>query len=213
MKKILFLALSLLPASLLFAQAQEGVVAYQKTQQPAALIHLPYSADVVNDALDGYLSKKGTRSDQMKGFRSFRNTRLSPNDTLYADLYFKVTRMSRDEKDRSTIYLLVGMPNEGIAQRNPSTSITVEQAKEVLNQLAPVIVAFNLERLIKEQNDVVIKEEARYKSLVKEGGDLDERRSDIEKKISANRLDQEKQTTEVNRQKQALALLVDQRKS
>jgi hypothetical protein len=213
MKKILSLILSLLPTCLLFAQAQEGVVAYQKTQQPAAIIHLPYPSDVVNDAMDDYLSKKGTRSDQLKGFKSFRNTRLSENDTLYADLYFKVTRMSRDEKEKTTIYLMVGMPNEGIAQRNPSPSITTEQAKEVLNQLAPVIEAFNLERMIKEQNELIIKEEARYKGLVKEGRDLDEKRSDIEKKISANRLDQEKQTTEVNRQKQALALLVDQRKN
>lgn len=213
MKKILLLALSLLPAYLLFAQAQEGVVAYQKTQQPAAIIYLPYSSDVVNDALDDYLSKKGSRSDQLKGFKSFRNTRLSENDTVPADLYFKVARMSREEKGKTTLSLLVGMPNEGIAQRNPSTSITTEQAKEVLNQLVPVIEAFNLERMIKKQNESIIKEEARYKSLVKEGDDLNERRSDIEKKILANRQDQEKQTTEVNRQKQALALLVDQRKS
>lgn len=213
MKKILFLALSLLPACLLFAQAQEGVVAYQKTQQPAAMIHLPYSSGVVNDAMDDYLSKKGTKSDHLKGFKTFRNTRLSENDTVYADLYFKVTRMSREEKEKTTVYLLVGMPNEGIALRNPATSITTEQAKEVLNQLAPAIEAFNLERMIKEQNEVVIKEETRYKSLVKEGGDLSERRADIEKKILANRHDQEKQTTEVNKQKQALALLVDQRKN
>ena len=213
MKKILILVVALLPASLLFAQAQEGVVAYQKTQQHAAIIHLPYSSDVVNDALNDYLSKKGTKSDQLKGFKSFRNTRLSENDTVHADLYFKVARKSRDEKGKTTISLLVGMPNEGIAQRNPSTSITTEQAKEVLNQLVPVIEAFNLERMIKEQNALIIKEEVRYKSLVKEGVDLDEKRSDIEKKILANRLDQEKQTTEVNRQKQALALLVEQRKN
>jgi hypothetical protein len=213
MKKLMFLFLLLLPASLLFAQAQEGMVTYQRNQQPAAVIQLPYSPDVVNDAMDDYLSKKGSKSDQLKGFKTFRNTRLSVDDTVYADLYFKVNRMSRDEKDKTTVYLLVGMPNEGIAQRNPSASITVEQAKEILNQLAPAIETFNLERMIKEQNDVVIKEEGRYKNLVKEGGDLNERRSDIEKKIIANRHDQEKQDTEVNKQKQVLAQLVDRRKN
>ncbi|HEY1113447.1 MAG TPA: hypothetical protein VGE66_07790, partial [Chitinophagaceae bacterium] len=202
-----------LPPCLLLAQAQEGVVAYQKTQQPAALIHLPYSQDVVNDAMDDYLSKRGTRTDQLKGFKSFRNTRIPGKDTVYADLYFKVNRMSRDEKEKTTVYLLVGMPNDAIALRNASTSITVEEAKEVLNQLAPAIEAFNLERMIKEQNAVVIKEEGRYKSLVKEGGDLSERRSDIEKKIIANQQDQEKQNSEVNRQKQVLAQLADQRKT
>lgn len=209
----MFLFLLLLPASLLFAQAQEGMVAYQKTQQPAAVIQLPYSPDVVNDAMDDYLSKKGSKSDQLKGFKTFRNTRLSADDTVYADLYFKVNRMSRDDKDKSTVYLLVGMPNDGITQRNPSASITVEQAKDILNQLAPAIETFNLERMIKEQNDVVIKEEGRYRSLVKEGGDLNERRSDIEKKITANRHDQEKQDAEVNKQKQVLAQLVNQRKN
>lgn len=213
MKKIMFLLLLLLPASLLFAQAQEGVVAYQKTQQPAALIHLPYASDVVNAAMDDYLSKKGTRSDQLKGFKTFRNTRLSGNDSVYADLYFKVTRMSRDEKDKTTVYLLVGMPNEDIAQRQPSHQLTVQQAKDVLDNLAPAIEAFNLEQLIKEQNDVVIKEEKKYIGLIHEGSDLNKRRSDIERKIIANQHDQEKQTTEVNKQKQALAQLVVQRKS
>lgn len=212
MKKLLFLLLSLLSASLLFGQAQEGMVPYQKTQQPAALIHLPYSPDVVNEAMDDYLSKKGAKSDQLKGFKAFRNTRLSQNDTVFADLYFKIVRMSRDEKNKSTIYLLVGMPDDDIALRNPSSRLTVEQAKEMLNQLAPVVEAFNLERQIREQNDVVIKEEGRYKNLVKEEGDLNERMRDIEKKITGNRQDQEKQHAEVSKQKQALALLVDQRK-
>lgn len=212
MKKMMFLLMLLLPASLLFAQAQEGVVAYQKTQQPAAFIHLPYSPGVVNDAMDDYLSKKGTRSDQLKGFKTFRNTRLSDNDTVYADLNFKVARMSRQDKDKTTVYLLVGMPNTAMAQRQPAHPLTVVQAKAFLDHLVPVIEAFNLEQLIKEQNDVVIKEEKKYNGLIHEGSDLNKRKSDIESRIIDNQQHQEKQDAEVKKQKQALAQLVVQRK-
>jgi hypothetical protein len=198
---------------LVYGQAEDGIVLYNKTHQPAAMISLPYTTNVVNAAMDDYLSKKGSKGDDLKGFKTFRNTRLVQSDSVNADLYFKVTRKSRSEKDKSVIYLLVGMPNEDMANRTQETHFTKEQSKHYLNNLSYVIEAYNLELQIKQQNENVIKEEKRYKNLINDGNDLTKRKGDIEQKIVNNKGEQNKQNTEVEKQKQALAMLVSQRKN
>ena len=213
MKKMIILSFLLLAMNFLFAQAKEGLVTYQKTQQPAAVIDLPYSPDLINTVMNDFLSKKGSTGSDIKGFKTYRNTQFGQNDSMNADLYFKVERASRKEKEQSTVYLMVGVPNEDIATRNPGTHFGMEQAKDFLNNLVPVMQAYKLELQIKEQNDVVIKEEKKSKTMMNDGVDLTKKKYDIERKIEDNKQGQDKQNAEVERQKQALALLVNQRKA
>ena len=58
----------------------------------------------------------------------------------------------------------------------------------------------------------MIKAESKHKSLVNDGGDLEDKRTAIEKKIGANKNDQEQQLKEIENQRQKLAHLVGQRK-
>jgi len=213
MKRILILSMILISANLVFAQATEGMVTYQKKQQSAAVITLPYSTDVVSAVMNDYLSKKGSSGTDIKGFKTYRNTQLLDNDSTNADLYFKIERTNRREKDQSTVSLMVGTPNEDIANRNPGAQLGMEQAKTFLNNLVPVMAAHNLELQINNLNDAVIREEKKSLSLKNDGQDLMKRKSDIERKIEGNKQDQEKQDAEVEKQKQALALLISQRKS
>jgi hypothetical protein len=125
----------------------------------------------------------------------------------------KLERKSRKEKDETTVYLMVGSPNADVSYNNPGTQMTMQEAKDFLNELIPVMDAYNLELRIKDQNDLVNKEEKKYKNLVEDGNDLDKKRASIENKISDNKKDQMKQGSIVDQQKQNLASLVNQRKS
>ncbi|MFL5788763.1 MAG: hypothetical protein ACJ748_11965, partial [Flavisolibacter sp.] len=91
--------------------------------------------------------------------------------------------------------------------------LSMEDGKNYLNGLATAIEAYNLELTIKDQNDAVIKAEAKYKKLTNEGDDLDKKRADLDKKIADNKNDQMQQMKEVENQKQRLAQWVGQRKS
>jgi hypothetical protein len=213
MKRTFLLWPMLLLAGCVFGQAKDGIVVYKKTHQPAATISLPYEPEVVTAAMDGYLSKKGLKSKDLKGFKTFRNTQFVQGDSMNADLYFKVTRNNRSQIEASIIYLMVGMPNENIEKRNQETHFTRQQAKEYLNNLVPVIEAYNLELLIIQQNETVIEEEKRYNSLVDDGADLNKRKTDNVQKLQRNQHDQDKQNEEVEKHKQALAYLISQRKS
>jgi hypothetical protein len=211
-KTILFFSI-LLVSLLSYGQAQEGTVEYQKRLQPAAVIELPYPPSVVDAAMNDYLSKKGkSRKDNVKGFSTFRNTDPVQSDSINADLYFKTERKSRKEKEVTVISLLV-MPAE--EQNNTSNLhyLKMDDAKNYLNELASSISAYNLEQTIKDQNDAVIKAETKYKNLVSDGNDLENKRTAIEKKIADNKNDQQQQLKEIENQKQKLSQWVGQRKS
>jgi hypothetical protein len=211
-KTILFFSI-LLVSLLCYGQAQEGTVEYQKRLQPAAVIELPYPPSVVDAAMNDYLSKKGkSRKDNVKGFSTFRNTDPVQSDSINADLYFKTERKSRKEKEVTVISLLV-MPAE--EQNNTSNLhyLKMDDAKNYLNELASSISAYNLEQTIKDQNDAVIKAETKYKNLVSDGNDLENKRAAIEKKIADNKNDQQQQLKEIENQKQKLSQWVGQRKS
>jgi hypothetical protein len=211
-KTILFFSI-LLVSLLSYGQAQEGTVEYQKRLQPAAVIELPYPPSVVDAAMNDYLSKKGkSRKDNVKGFSTFRNTDPVQSDSINADLYFKTERKSRKEKEVTVISLLV-MPAE--EQNNTSNLhyLKMDDAKNYLNELASSISEYNLEQTIKDQNDAVIKAETKYKNLVSDGNDLENKRTAIEKKIADNKNDQQQQLKEIENQKQKLSQWVGQRKS
>jgi hypothetical protein len=167
----------------------------------------------VDAAMNDYLSKKGkSRKDNVKGFSTFRNTDPVQSDSINADLYFKTERKSRKEKEVTVISLLV-MPAE--EQNNTSNLhyLKMDDAKNYLNELASSISAYNLEQTIKDQNDAVIKAETKYKNLVSDGNDLENKRTAIEKKIADNKNDQQQQLKEIENQKQKLSQWVGQRKS
>jgi len=196
-----------------YGQAYESAVQYQNKLQPAAVIELPYPPSVVDAAMSDYLSKKGkSRSNDIKEFITFRNTQPVQNDSVNADLYFKTEHKSKKEREVTVVSLLL-MPIEAQTNTGNLHYLTMDDAKDYLNGLATAIDAYNLELTIKDQNDAVIKAEAKYKSLANEGEDLENKRISIEKKIADNKNDQQQQLKELENQKQRLTQWVGQRKS
>lgn len=214
MKKFISAACLLLVGYAGFAQAMDGSVKVSKELQPAAVIQLPYESGIVSDALTDYLSKKGrSKSTDLKGFTTFRNTQAATDNSANADLYFKVERKSRQEKGTTLVSLLLTAPKEGDAAGTNLHYMNMEEAKAFLNGLMPAIEAYNLEQTIKDQNATIIKAESKYKSLVEDGTDLEKKKTAIEKKITENRMDVLSQEGEVALQKQKLEALVNQRKN
>jgi hypothetical protein len=208
MKYALLSACFLFIITVTFGQAREAKIAYQKTQQPAAVIELPYAKNVVETAIENYLSSKGAKGNESKGFKTFRNVRLE--DTVSNDMYFKVERKSQNE---STVYLFVAPVNENVVARTTESSYGVEQAKTVLNNLAPSAESSNLDMQLKTQQENVSRAEKRLRSLMDDGADLSKRKSNLEEKILENQQLQEKQRVEIERQRQQLADLMNKRRS
>jgi hypothetical protein len=212
MKKTILFPLVWLISVFSYGQAQESTVEYQKKMQPAAVIELPYSPSVVDAAMDDYLSKKGkSRSSDIKGFRTFRNTDAVTGDSTNADLYFKTERKSRKEKQVTVISLLL-RPTDAQTNTDNLHYMNMGDARNYLNDLASAIDAYNLEVTIKDQNDAVIKAEAKYKNLIDEGEYLEKKRTTIDKRIADNKNDQQQQIKEIENQRKKLTEWISQRK-
>jgi hypothetical protein len=213
MKRIILSFCTPLIAVIVYGQAHGGTVEFKRNKQPAAVIEFAYAPDVVTAAMNDHLSKKGkSKANDMKGFTTYRNTQQVAIDSVNADLYFKMERKSRKEKEVTVVSLLLTMPMAGGTAAKNVSHLDMEQAKAYLNGLVPAIEAYGLEAQIKELNDAVAKAESKYSGLVKVGQDLEKRRENIDKNIRENKNQQQSQMNEVENQKQKLADMVRRRK-
>src|SRR3954471_19257733 len=152
MKRLVITLLICFFTSLLFAQVKEGNVAYEKSQQPAVIIDLPYSSGVTESAISNYLNTLGSKGNDHRGFKVYKNVKVG--DTATADLYFKVDRKSQTE---STVYLITAPVDENIAARSAQTIYAEDEAKELLNKLMPAAESAQLDVQVKDQQDAVSK--------------------------------------------------------
>ena len=180
-------------------QATEGSTDFQKTQQPAAIITLPYPANIVEKAIDDYMAKKGIKGNDNKGYKIFRTYKLAATHDFNSDLYFKIERKSRTEKDLTMVYLVVGRNTEDIKTRklNDSTGNRLGGAKELLNEMVPSIEAYNLEMQIKAQQDIAIKAQKKLDGLVDDQKSAEKKIRNLEDKLAQNKIDQYKQTDNI----------------
>jgi hypothetical protein len=214
--KQLFLFLTGFVASLIaYAQptASEGSTDFQRTTQPAAIIELPYSEKVVEKAIKEYMSKKGVKDDDNKGYKIFRGYKIKNAHEYNSDLYFKIERKSRREKESTVVFLVAGKNGEDIKKRVVSDNASIDGCKELLEDMIPAIAAYDLEVQIQDQEDVIKKAEKKYTGMIDDQKDYEKRIKALEDKLEQNKKDQEKQQEEVKKQKELLELLRGKRKS
>jgi hypothetical protein len=181
------------------AQAYEGRLDYQKTSQPAAIIELPYKQDVVEDGLKDYMSKRGYKSSSSKGFDVFRSAKFDINDADQNDLYFKIDRKSRQEKDITIITLLPAKPNQDLIARigDSTTEPKVAAAKIFLDSLAPHIYSHNANVQVGLQLDILKKAQKNLTGLQDDQASLEKKQRNLTADQAQNKTDLLKQTQDI----------------
>lgn len=214
MKKILPLLVLSFFIKYTFAQEiVEGKVDYQKKEQAALMVELPYPPGVVEDAIKDYLNKRGLKGNSAKGYQLFKGTRLDSLNGVDHDVYFKVERKSRKEKDASVVYMFVTKPNENPTQRLPAETSGLSSARSFLSGMVPSVDAYNLEVEIGAQEGEIKKAEKKYERLIDDGNDMQKRLKKLQENIEDNKKDQEKQKQEIEKQRGILENMRGKRKS
>ncbi|HZG24638.1 MAG TPA: hypothetical protein VEZ17_08665 [Chitinophagaceae bacterium] len=204
MKNILFLTIAIFTSGLVFAQAVSGRVDYQKSQQPAAIIELPYSAETTEAAIKDFLAKKGAKPGTAKGFLVFRKVQLALSDPTPSDVYFKIDKRSKKDNNNAVVYMMVAKPDENVATRSSEDNSGIDQAISFLNEIGPSIGGYSLDVDMRAQEENIKKAEKRYNTLMDEARDLENRRRAIEEKLQDNLREQERQKAEIDKQRQIL---------
>lgn len=212
MKNTLLFFLSLSFCTAYSQEVMESKVDFQKTSQPAVMVALPYSTEVVEDAIKDYFNRIGVKADDSRGFQVFKSTRLGVTDTWNSDLYIKVERKSRKEKDESVVYFFATPENQQPNLRKPGDQYGVDGARNFLKTMLPSIDAYNLQVQISTQEEEVRKAEKKYQRAMDDGDDLDKKLKKVQENIEENKADQAKQKLEMEAQRKLLDVLKSKRR-
>ena len=212
MKKIIYaLILIFLFNVSSFAQAHYVFIDFKDGQKPGIQNDVPYTDKVVTGAIKSKLEKLGYKGKEAKGYDVYRGVNLPELGLGTYDLYFKVDRKSKKEKDISTVTMLISKGNE-IYVTETDDAQTIENAKTFLNNLFVTAAAYSLDKEIIAQQETVNKSEKKYKSLVSDADDLQKRKRKLEQQIEENIKDQKNQQAEVEKQRQILESLKTRKK-
>ncbi len=204
MNKILLL-LSFFIGTVVYSQeVMEAKTEFQKTAQPSVMVELPYSADVVEDAIKDYFNRIGVKPDGARGFQVYRSTRLGLTDAWNSDLYFKVEKKSRKEKDESVVYFFATPEKQQPNLRKPGDYYGVDGARNFMKSMLPSIDSYNLQVQISMQEEEVKKAEKKYQRIMDDGDDLDKKLKKVQENIQENKTDQATQKLEIENQRKLL---------
>jgi hypothetical protein len=215
MKRFFLILIAVIALLVVKAQprAFEATTDFQHTTQPAAIIELPYPESIVEKAVDDYMSKKGMKGSDSKGYKVFRSYKLRDTQDYMSDLYFKIERKSRKEKDLTVVSLVAGKTAEDIKARVAPDNSTLDGAKDLLNDMVSSIDAYNLEVQVKDQEDVIKKAQRKYDGLIDDQKDYEKKIKNFQDKLEENKKDQQKQQDELKKQQGILETLKEKRKS
>lgn len=195
------------------AQAGEVRTTFNKTEQPAIAAEYGYDADLVDKAITDDLRQRGFgKGKSSKGYTLYQGINFNDISPDKIDLYYKVERKSKKDKDRTIITVLVSKGYDNFITSATEAKL-VEATIKYVNGLQPKFVSNNLEQQIKDQEDLVKKEEKKANNLGDDGTDLEKKKRKIEEDIATNKNDQAKQKSEVEKQRQVLETLKGQRKN
>jgi len=191
--KPLLLLLLTLAAPTLHAQTPidpvrkfDGTVDYQKTKQPARIFEFRYGEKDLGGAMEAIVRKLGGEARYYKGMYQCRQLRLSADEGRYYDLYYKVEGAGKGASQTSILSVVLAEPGEDILLRNPSSpevaraTLESKPARAFFDSLGAGVGAYDLDRRIAEQEDVVKKAERRQ-------SDLERKRQRLEAELAENR--------------------------
>lgn len=202
MKKLInILFLTLFVSVTANCQAHYVFINFKDAQKPAIQSEFSYPERTVNDAIQDRLNKMGFKGKDVKGYTVYRGVVLPEFDNQPYDLYFKVDRKSRKEKDVAVVNMMISSGNENFIS-DSSDSRTINNAKNYLDNLKSSIAAYDLQQQVNGQQDALNKAEKKYKSLQSDADDLQKRKRKLEQQIEDNQKAQKDQQAEVEKQRQ-----------
>ncbi len=211
MKYILAFVVVLLSAATVTAQSTTATVEYLKVNRQAVVNEIPFPEKTIRDAIDNRMQQMGYKGKESKGFMVYKGVKLADIGNDSYDLYFMADRLSRKNKDNSTLTLLISKGFESFISDSTDAAV-MNNAKKYLDSIKLMIAAYDLELQIQAQEDAVKKADKKYTNLVEDGDNLEKKRKSIEKDIEDNKKDQANQKTETEKQRQILETLRGKRK-
>lgn len=195
MKKLFFAFIATVAlANYASAQAYEGSLKVKKVEEPAIIMVYNYPSEIVENAFKARLADKRLKGDKSKGFLVYGKSLINEVASSPLDYSFKFDEKGKKGKETTTVYML--MKGDNSLANDPAT--VSRNAKTFLESMMPGVEKSNVIAQIKQQEEVLVKEEKRLKELKDD-------HSDLEKKLKDNEKKQESQEKVIASQKNILS--------
>ena len=202
MKKFFLALTSTMLIICCFGQSTPTSVKYNKATRPALRMTLPYSEEITEGTIVQKLNEIGYnpetkgalfwKKNTLDGYYIFKNVELRNTNRQLVDLYFKVEPKSKNEKEQSVIYMLIGQGENRFISSESEPQIFSE-AREFLNGFTTHSASYKLNVDIQSRESNVKSAETKYTRLKEEEQTLLKKIQELEEKLRTNRLNQETQ--------------------
>jgi len=206
-----------LATSIIAARAQSSftTIQYNNKMQPALVLELANNTTDAEGTILQKLKQTGYnpeteghffwKKNKIDGFYVFNNVVLPSLSNQKLDMYFKVVQKNNEEKNNSTVYLLISTGNENFASPDGDT-ILWNSSETFFNSFVEKTTAFSLEESITSQENTVKDAQNKLSKLVKE-------ETDLANKVARNQEDQKSEQLNIESQNKILEDLKLMRKS
>ena len=198
--------------TIVISQSHYVFIDFKDVQKSAVQNEFSFTDKTVTNAIDDKLGKLGYKGKDTKGYTVYKGVTLPELGSQPYDLYFKIDRKSRKEKDVAVVNLLISTGNENFIS-DATDPGTMGKAKNYLDNLRSSIEAYDLQQQINQQQDAVAKAEKKYKSLMDDADDLQKKKRKLEQQIEDNLKDQKNQQDEIQKQRQLLESIRSRQKT
>ena len=213
MRKLFFtISISFLTACA-FAQSSPTIVKYNKTSKPALMLLLPYTEEIAEGAIVQKLKEigynpesKGSlfwKKNTIDGYYVFKGVALRDLNGEVVDLYFKVDRKSKKEKEQSYIYMMVSKGEEQFISSETEPSV-YSSSTRFLNSFTEYGASYKMDVDIQNQDEAVQAAQKKYTRLRDDEADFVKKIADLESKLKNNREQQETQLKVIEAEKKKL---------
>lgn len=193
----------------LSAQVGEAVVDFNKTKRTVKSMEIEEVPAVVEQAIINKMLKSGYKAKTSKGWMEFKDVVDSNISDERSDLYIKVEKKSRKEKDESVVYFFTSKPGDH-ATPVPFSG-EVHSNGGFYSDVVKFTVAERLKRDIKSQEEVLKKSKKKYDDLVKDQASLEKKIKDLQNDLESNKKKQEAQVKDVETQQSVLEQMSSKR--
>lgn len=200
-----------------FTRKYSSTVKFQKTKQPATVFEFPYPASQVEEGLIEFFKDQGSKPKESKGFYYVSSVKVGKVDSVgkedskYHDVYYKV---EKDGKEACKVYAIVTEIGEDPVTRKSSHDALIVggTAAGFVAAVGPAMDDHDYKIQLQKQEEDIRKSEKKMNDLLEDGKQLEKKRTNIEKEIELNKLEQEKLQALLDSKKQSYQQLVDKKK-
>ncbi len=223
MRKQLMLATSLFISGIAAqAQSSHTTIQYKNNMQPAHVLELPNTTSDVEGTILKKLKQIGYnpetqgklfwKKNKIDGFYVFNNVVLPSLSTQKLDMYFKTVQKNDEEKNSSTLYMLVSNGAENFASRDEDSALW-NSSEIFLNSFIEKTTAYSLEQNILNQASTLEKSQKKLTTLQKDEKDLADKIKKYQDDLVNNQSNQKDQQQDIENQAKLLENLKLKRKA